>query len=455
MAGIKNESINYLLLGSYALLLLLWIITQKVLIPVPVNLILTSTAIIYIGCHRSLRLRNALDEDGKPKPAEEREVMTQKDAYKFPIVGSAVLFGLYLLFKFLDKDLVNLLLAIYFSLIGVFTIGVSLDPMIHTIFKSKTTYGKVYKLPLIGDVDLKFTVSEMISLVFGAIFSAFYFKTKHWTLNNIFGISFCIQGMERISIGSYKVGAILLTGLFFYDIFWVFGTEVMVTVAKSFDGPIKLLFPRAWTSEMLKCAEVIVPREITLGDEVTGLFKTCVNESSNDVGVTAFFETCVTSLFEGCGVKDGSCVSTEAFEAHQAADSSAIGGMIEKCMAKGQFSMLGLGDIVIPGVFIALLLRFDATQAGDMTYSDNAAFPRPYFNAAALGYMLGLAATVFVMYYFNAAQPALLYLVPACLGASILVGLVRKEFGALFAYSEEDEDDKKKEQEKEDSKKQD
>jgi minor histocompatibility antigen H13 len=29
-----------------------------------------------------------------------------------------------------------------------------------------------------------------------------------------------------------------------YDIFWVFGTDVMVTVAKKLDGPIKILFPR-------------------------------------------------------------------------------------------------------------------------------------------------------------------------------------------------------------------
>lgn len=40
-------------------------------------------------------------------------------------------------------------------------------------------------------------------------------------------------------------GAVLLSGLFVYDIFWVFGTPVMVTVAKSLDAPIKLLFPRA------------------------------------------------------------------------------------------------------------------------------------------------------------------------------------------------------------------
>ena len=32
-----------------------------------------------------------------------------------------------------------------------------------------------------------------------------------------------------------------------------------------------------------------------------------------------------------------------------------------------------------------------------------------------VGYALGLALTIFVMNYFNAAQPALLYLVPACL----------------------------------------
>ena len=33
-------------------------------------------------------------------------------------------------------------------------------------------------------------------------------------------------------------GAVLLSGLFFYDIFWVFGSPVMVTVAKSLDAPI-------------------------------------------------------------------------------------------------------------------------------------------------------------------------------------------------------------------------
>ena len=34
-------------------------------------------------------------------------------------------------------------------------------------------------------------------------------------------------------------------------------------------------------------------------------------------------------------------------------------------------------------------------------------------------------------------QPALLYLVPACLGASLVVGLLRGEFWTLLAYEEE------------------
>ena len=65
---------------------------------------------------------------------------------------------------------------------------------------------------------------------------------KHLLINNLLGISFCVQSIEQISIGSYQVGATLLILLFFYDIFWVFGTEVMVTVAKNLDGPIKLLY---------------------------------------------------------------------------------------------------------------------------------------------------------------------------------------------------------------------
>ena len=46
------------------------------------------------------------------------ETMTTKDAMKFPLVGSCVLFGLFLLFKFFAKEYLNLLFSFYFLLIG-------------------------------------------------------------------------------------------------------------------------------------------------------------------------------------------------------------------------------------------------------------------------------------------------------------------------------------------------
>ena len=174
-------------------------------------------------------------------------------------------------------------------------------------------------------------------------------------MNNFFGISFSIQGIKSLSLGSYKIGSVLLVGLFFYDIFWVFGTDVMVSVAKSFDAPIKLLFPRAFATET----------------------------------------------------------------------------------AKAQFSMLGLGDIVIPGIFVALLLRFDASQAQVKKITET--FETPFFHTCLCGYVWGLITTVVVMYAFEAAQPALLYLVPACLAASIITAFARGEFSELLAYDEEEE----------------
>ena len=44
------------------------------------------------------------------------------------------------------------------------------------------------------------------------------------------------------------------------------------------------------------------------------------------------------------------------------------------------------------------------------------------------------------MIQFNAAQPALLYLVPACLGSSFGCAMLRGEVKELLEYSEEEEE---------------
>jgi minor histocompatibility antigen H13 len=108
------------------------------------------------------------------------------------------------------------------------------------------------------------------------------------------------------------------------------------------------------------------------------------------------------------------------------------------------FSMLGLGDIVLPGFFVSLLLRYDANRAGiEVGKVDHSAsiFPKTVFHVTMLGYTLGLCATVFVMYLFQHAQPALLYLVPGCLAFSLLGGVVSGTLQSLIAYEEKSPED--------------
>ncbi len=52
--------------------------------------------------------------------------------------------------------------------------------------------------------------------------------------------------------------------------------------------------------------------------------------------------------------------------------------------------------------------------------------------------------TLYVMNTFKAAQPALLYLVPACLGASVGAAVSTGSWRALLAYDEEEEKEETK-----------
>lgn len=164
-------------------------------------------------------------------------------------------------------------------------------------------------------------------------------------------------------------------------------------------------------------------------------------------------------------------------------------------------SLLGLGDIVVPGILICLALRFDlymfykrkitsvekllekevdvgggqtlksSTKAllpekapfvdvrehwGDRFWTLRWApwrprggpadavptvaattFPKPYFAACVVGYAAGLLAALVMVNAFRQAQPALLYLVPAVVGAAWLAGLVRGEVADMLAYTED------------------
>ncbi|KAJ3683565.1 hypothetical protein LUZ60_013792 [Juncus effusus] len=309
-----------------------------------VNVILTACLTVYVGCYRSV------------KSTPPTETMSSEHAMRFPLVGSAMLLSLFLLFKFLSKDLVNAVLTSYFFVLGVAALSATLLPSFKRFFpKDWNEREIVLQAPFFKSFSVEFTKSQLIMSIPGTFFCTWYAYKKHWLANNVLGVAFCVQGIEMLSLGSFKTGAILLAGLFFYDIFWVFFTPVMVSVAKSFDAPIKLLFP---TSD-----------------------------------------------------------------------------------ATRPFSMLGLGDIVIPGIFVALALRFDVSRGRK----------NKYFRSAFFGYTVGLVATIVVMNWFQAAQPALLYIVPGVLGSVAVHCLLSGEVKPLLEFTESKASDEKEDSDSQDN----
>lgn len=167
--------------------------------------------------------------------------------------------------------------------------------------------------------------------------------------------------------------------------------------------------------------------------------------------------------------------------------------------AAGRKSILGLGDIVIPGMVIALALRFDLWihyvrkikyEATDLKLVEKdpksgelltrsevkhkevktpyvnvkgnwgeslwvrgslflsrpgqvppeleaARFPKVYFYASMVGYLLGMLVTLSMLLIFKHGQPALLYLVPGVLGSLWITGFVRGEIKDMWKYTED------------------
>ncbi|KAM9648213.1 minor histocompatibility antigen H13 isoform X1 [Harpia harpyja] len=309
------------------------------------SLVLMALLPIFFGALRSVSCAKSKNSSEMP------ETITSRDAARFPIVASCTLLGLYLFFKIFSQEYINLLLSMYFFVLGILALSHTISPMMNRFFPANFP-NKQYQLLFTqgsGEskeeiVNYEFDTKDLVCLALSSVVGVWYLLRKHWIANNLFGLAFSLNGVELLHLNNVSTGCILLGGLFIYDVFWVFGTNVMVTVAKSFEAPIKLVFPQ---------------------------------------------------------------------------------DLLEKGLEADNFAMLGLGDIVIPGIFIALLLRFDISLKKNT---------HTYFYTSFVAYIFGLGLTIFIMHIFKHAQPALLYLVPACIGFPLLVALAKGEVTEMFSY---------------------
>jgi len=206
------------------------------------SLVLMALLPIWFGSFKSVVFKLKQKETG-----EKIESMSKKDAAMFPVIASCALFGLYVFFKVFGKEYVNLLLTFYFFVIGVFCVSNLLSPVVHLCIEKIFPNSHFHLMLVEGTetekneehINVKFDRIDLVALALAGVIGLWYLMKKHWIANNIFGLSFSLTGIELLHLNSFPIGCILLCGLFVYDIFWVFGTDVMVTVATSFEAPIK------------------------------------------------------------------------------------------------------------------------------------------------------------------------------------------------------------------------
>ncbi|GFY38131.1 signal peptide peptidase-like 2B [Trichonephila inaurata madagascariensis] len=87
-----------------------------------------------------------------------------------------------------------------------------------------------------------------------------------------------------------------------------------------------------------------------------------------------------------------------------------------------QFSILGFGDILVPGLLISYCHGFDLVTSKK----------RIYFITTIVTYGIGLLVTFVALFLMNTAQPALLYLVPCTLLPPIIIGWCKGELPTLW-----------------------
>lgn len=181
---------------------------------------------------------------------------------------------------------------------------------------------------------------------------------NNWLIDNMNAANFAIYAISTLTFPNLKNASMTMILFFFYDIFFVFGNDVMVTVATKVDIPAKIILP-------------------------TGL--------------------------------------TDA-------------------TANVKFSLLGLGDIIIPGLLVSLCYRFDVWKWHHLNTDQEFHLKRwsyigCYTYVSLLAYVLGLCACTFVLHYYRLPQPALLYLVPSMLLSVVTLATARSDLRDLWSFN--------------------
>ncbi|KAH7157543.1 signal peptide peptidase-domain-containing protein [Dactylonectria estremocensis] len=450
-----------------------------------VKLIFSALGIIYLGAHAALRRppSAAPTKDRKPGQKEdEDERLSQglepSDAIIFPLMAAVVLIGLYYLMQWLqDPNILNKILRWYMSamsiasLLSLYAHGIevattlvfpqfwrawdgslrAVDQKTRSVktcdnvgnptsgvvetnnplpgplallagpsrarklaweIRSLLTRNWVVKLEVhgMGKEEGKIKLAHMVAMLMSVATAIIYTTTTSPFLSNTLGYGMCYGSFLLLSPTDYLTSTLVLVGLFFYDIVMVFYTPYMVTVATKLDVPIKLTFEAAQRKSILGLGDIVVPGMVMALALRFDLWMHYMRKIK--------YETTDLKLVEKDSSSGAIVMRNET--KHKEVKARYVN-------VKGNW-----GDSlwVRGGMFLSGPKQLPPSLEASK-------FPKTYFYASMVGYMLGMLATLAMLLVFKRGQPALLYLVPGVLGSLWLTGLVRGEIRQMWTYTED------------------
>ena len=252
----------------------------------------------------------------------------------------------------------------------------------------------------------------------------------NFTLSNAIACLIAADILQLVGVSSFRVAAVLLFGLLAYDVFWVFGSpaaigeNVMLQVATSDSlvGPTRLIFPRVPGS---------AGEASSFPFSLLGL---------GDVAVPGLL-ACLALRYDASRCVDmrarGMAAAEAIKEALESLDATATGDEIAEAAGDAAIAAYDrIADLELEQRNRSLGQSTTGSTQTIYLATDSVLHQRKYFVPVIVAYILGLGAAFAANAITGLGQPALLYLVPATLGAVGLVAVVRGDVGKVWAYAD-------------------
>lgn len=324
---------------------------------IEVQMILSAVFIIYVGAHASLRrppsaappVQKRKRKDGKDAADRKEEFapgFEASDAIMFPLIAAAVLIGLYYLIKWLqDPEILNKILRWYMSTTGVFSTGLFLGNTLQVVLGFvypdywADGKGRIFKIDTRSRAHKPIITSpDGINAGSSPVVEGDPKKRTPFP-----GLASQLPVSARVSEYLYTIRHLVMED-------W--NLELGVWGGVKEDVPFK-------ATTIIGCL---------LGIAVQGLYLYTSNTMlANVIGLAVCFMACqyisVTSfnigslVLVGLFIYDIVMVFYTPFMVGVATQLD-VPIKLTYTTAK-RSSILGLGDIVVPGIFICLALRFD------------------------------------------------------------------------------------------------